>query len=56
MADFTIANLEAAAKSYVDATKQLKGTFTPTVDDFTKTVCKIGEMRTLYLPHVDKLP
>ena len=29
MADFTIANLEAAAKNYVDATKQLKGTFTP---------------------------
>ena len=56
MADFTIANLEAAAKAYVDATKQLQGTFTPTVDDFTKTVCKIGEMRTLYLPHVDKLP
>ena len=56
MADFTVENLEAAAKNYVDATKQLKGTFTPTVDDFTKTVCKIGEMRTLYLPHVDKLP
>ena len=56
MADFTIANLEKAAKDYVDATKQLQGTFTPTVDDFTKTVCKIGEMKTLYLPHVDKLP
>lgn len=56
MADFTIAALEKAAKDYVDATKQLQGTFTPTVDDFTKTVCKIGEMKTLYLPHVDKLP
>lgn len=56
MADFTIANLETAAKNYVDATKQLQGTFTPTVDDFTKTVCKIGEMKTLYLPHIDKLP
>lgn len=54
--DFTIANLEKAAKDYVAATKQLQGTFTPTVDDFTKTVCKIGEMKTLYLPHVDKLP
>ena len=56
MADFTIAALETAAKNYVDATKQLQGTFTPTVDDFTKTVCKIGEMKTLYLPHIDKLP
>lgn len=54
--EFTIANLSEAAKAYVDATKQLQGTFTPTVDDFTKTVCKIGEMKTLYLPHVDKLP
>lgn len=56
MAEFTIAALETAAKNYVDATKQLQGTFTPTVDEFTKTVCKIGEMKTLYLPHVDKLP
>ena len=56
MADFTISELEKAAKNYVDATKQLQGTFTPTVDDFTKTVCKIGEMKTLYLPHIDKLP
>ena len=54
--EFTIANLSEAAKNYVDATKQLQGTFTPTVDDFTKTVCKIGEMKTLYLPHIDKLP
>ena len=56
MADFTITALETAAKNYVDATKQLQGTFTPTVDDFTKTVCKIGEMKTLYLPHIDNLP
>ena len=56
MADFTITALETAAKNYVDATKQLQGTFKPTVDDFTKTVCKIGEMKTLYLPHIDKLP
>ena len=56
MADFTMTELSKAAKNYVDATKQLQGTFTPTVDDFTKTVCKIGEMKTLYLPHIDKLP
>lgn len=56
MADFTMTELSKAAKAYVDATKQLQGTFTPTVDDFTKTVCKIGEMKTLYLPNVDKLP
>ena len=52
----TIETLKAAAGKYVDATKQLQETFVPTVDDFTKTVCKIGEMTTLYLPHVDKLP
>ena len=52
----TIETLKAAAGKYVDATKQLQTTFVPTVDDFTKTVCKIGEMTTLYLPHVDKLP
>lgn len=52
----TIETLKAAAASYVDATKQLQSKFVPTVDDFTKTVCKIGEMKTLYLPHVDKLP
>ena len=52
----TIETLKAAAGKYVDATKQLQTTFVPTVDDFTKTVCKIGDMTTLYLPHVDKLP
>ena len=52
----TIQTLKNAAAAYVDATKQLQTTFVPTVDDFTKTVCKIGDMTTLYLPHVDKLP
>lgn len=52
----TIETLKNAAAAYVDATKQLQSNFVPTVDDFTKTVCKIGEMKTLYLPHVDKLP
>ena len=52
----TIETLKTAASKYVDATKQLQKTFVPTVDDFTKTVCKIGDMTTLYLPHVDKLP
>ena len=52
----TIETLKTAAAAYVDATKQLQSNFVPTVDDFTKTVCKIGEMKTLYLPHVDKLP
>ena len=52
----TIETLKNAAAKYVDATKQLQSNFVPTVDDFTKTVCKIGEMKTLYLPHVDKLP
>lgn len=52
----TIETLKNAAAAYVDATKQLQSNFVPTVDDFTKTVCKIGEMTTLYLPHVDKLP
>lgn len=52
----TIETLKNAAAKYVDATKQLQSNFVPTVDDFTKTVCKIGEMTTLYLPHVDKLP
>ena len=52
----TIETLKTAASKYVDATKQLQSNFVPTVDDFTKTVCKIGEMKTLYLPHVDKLP
>lgn len=52
----TIQTLKTAAAAYVDATKQLQSKFVPTVDDFTKTVCKIGDMTTLYLPHVDKLP
>ena len=52
----TIETLKNAAAKYVDATKQLQSNFVPTVEDFTKTVCKIGEMKTLYLPHVDKLP
>ena len=52
----TIETLKTAAAAYVDATKQLQSNFVPTVDDFTKTVCKIGDMTTLYLPHVDKLP
>ena len=52
----TIETLKNAAAAYVDATKQLQSNFVPTVDDFTKTVCKIGDMTTLYLPHVDKLP
>lgn len=52
----TIQTLKNAAAAYVDATKQLQSNFVPTVDDFTKTVCKIGDMKTLYLPHVDKLP
>ena len=56
MAELTLNALKTAVGAYVDATKQLGATFTPTVDDFTKTVCKIGDMYTLYLPHVDKLP
>lgn len=52
----TIDTLKTAAAAYVDATKQLKSTYTPTVDDFTKCVTKIGEMTTLYLPIADKLP
>jgi hypothetical protein len=56
MAQFTLKELKDAVGTYVDATKQLSATYTPTIDDFTKTVCKIGDMFTLYLPHVDKLP
>lgn len=55
MAKLTIDALKTAAAAYVDATKQLSTKYTPTVDDFTKTVCKIGLMKTLYLPHVNKL-
>lgn len=56
MATLTKDALETAVKTFVDASKQLNNTFTATVDDFTKTVCKIGEMKTLYIPQVDKLP
>lgn len=52
----TIETLKAAAATYVDATKQLQSTFKPTKDDYTKCVCKIGKMTTLYLPIADKLP
>ena len=52
----TLETLKTAAATYVDATKQLQSTFKPTVDDFTKCVCKIGKMATLYLPIADKLP
>lgn len=52
----TLETLKTAAAAYVDATKQMQNTFKPTVDDFTKCVCKIGKMATLYLPIADKLP
>ena len=52
----TLETLKTAAATYVDATKQLQATFKPTVDDYTKCVCKIGKMATLYLPIADKLP
>ena len=52
----TLETLKTAAAAYVDATKQLQSTYTPTVDDFTNCVCKIGKMTTLYLPIADKLP
>lgn len=52
----TLETLKTAAAAYVDATKQMQNTFTPTVDDYTKCVCKIGKMATLYLPIADKLP
>ena len=55
MAQLTISGLQKAAADYVVATKQLQTTFTPTVDDFTKTVCKIGKMFTVYMPIADKL-
>ena len=56
MATLTKEQLQTLAGQYVVATKQLQSTFTPTVDDFTKTVCKIGDMVTVYMPIVDKLP
>ena len=56
MAKLTQQALKTAIKSYVDATKQLNPTFEPTIDDFTKMVCKIGDQVTLYMPLVDRLP
>lgn len=56
MAELTKEALMTAAKGYVDATKQVASTFTADIDDFTNTLTKIGEMVTVYLPHVDKLP
>lgn len=56
MANLTPTALKEAVKTYVDATKQVNSDYTPTTDDFTKLVTKIGEQTTLYLPHVDKLP
>lgn len=56
MATLTKEQLQTLAGQYVAATKQLQAKFTPTVDDFTKAVCKIGDMVTVYLPIVDKLP
>lgn len=52
----TIETLKQAATAYVLAEKQVQDTFTASVDDFTKTLEKIGKMVTVYLPHVDKLP
>lgn len=53
----TLDTLKTAAAAYVDATKQLQATPSkPTVDNFTKCICKIGKMATLYLPIADKLP
>lgn len=56
MAVLTKEQLKEKAAAYVDATKQVQDTFTASVDDFTKTLTKIGEQVTIYLPHVDKLP
>ena len=56
MAELTKAALTAAVTSYVDASKQADSTFTVNPDSWTNTVCKIGEMVTLYIPEVDKLP
>lgn len=56
MSQLTPAALKEAIKAYADASKQANPTYTPTVDDFTKLVTKIGEQTTLYLPQVDKLP
>lgn len=56
MAELTPAALKEAVKTYVDALKQANATYTPTTDDFTNLVTKIGLQTTLYLPQVDKLP
>lgn len=56
MSTLTPAALKEAVKTYADAAKQANPTYTPTTDEFTKLVTKIGEMKTLYLPQVDKLP
>lgn len=56
MANLTPAALKEAVKTYADASKQANPTYTPTTDEFTKLVTKIGEQTTLYLPQVDKLP
>ena len=55
MATLTIDGLKQAAAQYVVATKQLQTTFTPTVDDFSKCVAKIGKMFTIVNPITDKL-
>lgn len=56
MAELTKEELKSKASGYVKAEKQVQSTFKAEVDDFTKTLTKIGEMVTVYLPHVDKLP
>lgn len=56
MAKLTQEALKTAVKNYVNATKQLNPTYTPTKDDFTNMVTKIGDQVTLYMPLVDKLP
>lgn len=48
--------LETAVKAYVNAAKQLAADPGLTTDDFTNCITKIGEMNTLYMPLVDKLP
>ena len=55
MATLTKEQLQTLAGQYVVATKQLQSTFTPTVDDFTKCVTKIGKMVSVYMPIVDRL-
>lgn len=56
MAELTKKQLMEKAAGYVKAEQQLQSTFSAEVDDFTRTLQKIGEMVTVYLPHVDKLP